>query len=189
MTKNHEDKTDEELVALSLEGQHNFSYLIDRYQAKLARYIRRISGLSPEDIEDLLQEVFIKIYKNLNNFDQKLKFSSWVYRICHNEVISNFRRRQARPQSVVFDEVDEFLKNLASDFDLIRETDKVFNRERVKKALSKLDFKYKEVLELRYQEEKDYKEISDILKKPTGTVATLINRAKKQLKQIIKIHE
>ena len=78
--KNYSNKTDEELVILSLENQNIFAYLINRYQKKIARYIKRISGLSDDDIEDVLQDVFIKTYRNLNAFDSNLKFSSWLYR-------------------------------------------------------------------------------------------------------------
>ena len=60
-----------------------------------------------------------------------------------------------------------------------KELERKFTSEEIRNILSKIDAKYKEVLVLRFLEEKDYKEISDILEKPMGTVATLINRAKK----------
>ncbi|MCD4760742.1 hypothetical protein K8R42_02475, partial [bacterium] len=66
--------SDTDLVKLVLKDQENFSYLIKRYQSKLLRYIRRISGLNIEDAEDVLQDVFIKVYQNLNSFDTSLKF-------------------------------------------------------------------------------------------------------------------
>lgn len=170
-------KTDEELVRLALENQACFAYIVERYQKKLLSYILRISGFSREDAEDVLQEVFIKIYVNLNSFDDNLKFSSWIYRITHNEVINNYRKKKARPQSVM-DLDDEFLNNLASDMRTDKLADGKFLKENVKRAMEQLDAKYREVLILRFWEDKDYKEISDILKKPMGTVATLISRAK-----------
>src|SRR3989339_1384271 len=93
-------KTDEELVSLSLQNQDNYLFLIRRYQDKLLRYIQRISNVSLEDAEDILQEVFIKVYYKLNDFDPDLKFSSWIYRITHNQVISHYRKTQARPKTV-----------------------------------------------------------------------------------------
>ena len=66
--KNIEKLSDEELVSLTLKNQEDFLYLINRYQAKLGRYIRRIAGVGKEDTEDLLQDVFIKVYQNLNSF-------------------------------------------------------------------------------------------------------------------------
>ena len=80
--------TDEELVSLSLKDSKSFGELIRRYEDKFGRFVRRKAILSKEDTEDLLQDIFIKIYLNLNAFDKSLKFSSWGYRIAHNETIS-----------------------------------------------------------------------------------------------------
>lgn len=174
--------SDTDLVKLVLKDQENFSYLIKRYQSKLLRYIRRISGLNIEDAEDVLQDVFIKVYQNLNSFDTSLKFSSWIYRITHNQVISNFRKKQARPQEISGDN-ELILNNIVSDLDMGRDIDLGYARENIDKILNSLDIKYREVLVLKFLEEKEYKEISDILKKPMGTVATLLNRAKKQFRE------
>jgi len=179
-------KTDEELVALTIENQDFFSCLVDRYTEKLTRYIMRISASTREDAEDLLQEVFVKAYRYLNDFDQSLKFSSWIYRIAHNQVISQWRKTKSRPQVIKFEADEDFLKFIANDEDLALNTERKFEGEAVRDLLQELDEKYKEVLVLKFIEGKDYKEISDILEKPLGTVATLINRAKKQLKKIIE---
>lgn len=176
-------KTDEELVELVLTNEDNFSYLIKRYEGKLISYILRISNISFEEAEDILQEVFIKVYQNINEFDPSLKFSSWIYRITHNQVISNFRKNKARPQSAFGDVSDEKFHNLASDLDIIEEADQKILQKNIKKILEKIDIKYREVLVLKFIEEKSYQEISDILKKPMGTVATLINRAKKEFQK------
>ena len=66
----YETKTDEELVQLTLANQEIFAFLIQRYEQKLFSYIRKITNLSEPEIEDVLQDVFIKVYKNLNNFDK-----------------------------------------------------------------------------------------------------------------------
>jgi RNA polymerase sigma-70 factor, ECF subfamily len=178
------EKTDEDLVALTLKNQDFFACLVERYEPKLMRYIRRISSATQEDAEDLLQDVFLKVYRNLNDFDPSLKFSSWIYRIAHNQVISNWRKSKTRPQVLKFEADEDFLKFIASDVDLAGDTERKFSGEEVRKMLENLDDKYKEVLVLKFLEEKDYQEISDILEKPLGTVATLINRAKKQFAKI-----
>src|SRR3989338_2536563 len=138
------NKTDEELVALTLRNQDFFAQIMRRYEAKLTRYIRRISGVRAEEAEDILQDSFIKIYQNLNGFDRSLKFSSWAYRITHNQVISHFRKSQARPQTNAFD--TELLETLASDMDSARDIDVKLLRERLEKILEKIDIKYREVL-------------------------------------------
>ncbi|MFA6193813.1 MAG: RNA polymerase sigma factor [Parcubacteria group bacterium] len=180
------EKTDEELVALTIENQDFFSCLADRYTEKLTRYIMRISASTREDAEDLLQEIFVKAYRYLNDFDQSLKFSSWIYRIAHNQVISQWRKTKSRPQVIKFEADEDFLKFIAADEDLALDTERKFEGEEVRHLVDTLDEKYKEVLVLKFIEGKDYKEISDILQKPLGTVATLINRAKKQLKKTIE---
>ena len=179
-----ENKKDEEIVPLVLQDQDNFLYLMRRYEEKLSRYIRCISGLEKEDIEDLLQEIFIKVYENLNDFDTSLKFSSWIYRIAHNQTISNYRKTKSRPTTLSFDD-DPALANKASiKANFIKEIDQELDSASIKKILVKMDEKYREVLVLKFIEEKDYTEISDILQKPIGTVGALLNRGKAQFKKI-----
>jgi RNA polymerase sigma-70 factor (ECF subfamily) len=174
--------TDKELVQKSLENKDYFLLLSTRYEAPLLRYIKRLSGLNNEDCEDILQEVYIKTYLNLSSYNPKLKFSSWIYRITHNHTISELRKRHSRPINYLDPQDLVFLK---SNSDILRETDNKLDLEKVKTAIYSLKDKYKEVLILRILEEKEYSEIADILKKPMGTVSTLLNRALKKLNEII----
>ncbi len=178
---------DNDLVKLSLKNQDYFYCLILRYEDKLLRYIRRISSSSREDAEDILQEVFISVYKNLNDFDNKLKFSSWIYRIAHNQTISHWRKIQSRPKTISGDNEDNNLFDfIAGDDDILKSLERKCSAEQIREIIFSLDDKYRDVLVLKFLEDKDYKEISDILKKPMGTVATLINRAKKKLLKSLK---
>ncbi len=177
------NKTDEELVILILKEKEVYRYLIQRYGGKLKRYIIRLSGVSQEDAEDILQEVFIKTYRKLNDFDRKLKFSSWVYRITYNETVTYLRKRSRKPRTFNF-EINAFMLDaLKAGLDIEKDYDRKNLSENVSKIMNELGGKYKEVLVLRYIEDKDYEEISDILKKPIGTVATLLKRAKEQFKK------
>lgn len=180
---NIEEKTDEELVLQTLEDPEIYAFLVERYEEKLLRYIMRISSGSREDAEDTLQDVFLSAYKNLNDFDPELKFSSWIYRIAHNKVISHFRKVTARPKTTTYEGDSQLLNILASEEDIARDLEKKYTAEHVRKVIEQMEPRYKEVLVLKFLEDKDYKEISDILQKPMGTVATLINRAKKQFKE------
>lgn len=186
LAQKHTNKTDEELVSLSLENEAFFGVLISRYQGKLISYIRRISNSSYEEAEDVLQETFIKVYYNLNGFDTNLKFSSWIYRITHNQVISHYRKKKARPQSADWETTEKVFKTISSEFDITGDLDQKYLKENLNKLIHNLSEKYQEVLILKFLEEKEYKEISDILKKPMGTIATLLSRAKKQLKKEIE---
>ena len=182
--QDYSQKNDEELVALTLADQDVFYYLIKRYEKKLLNYILRISNTSRETAEDILQEVFIKIYKNLNGFDADLKFSSWAYRITHNETMSHFRKKQTKLKitSIDDDENNNLINLLKSSLDTQRDFSNKETSQKVRDVINLLSEKYSEILILRYLEEKDYQEISDILQIPMGTVATLINRAKTKLK-------
>jgi len=179
------NKTDEELVVLTLKDKENYQYLIQRYKDKLMRYVVRLSGAKTEDAEDILQEVFIKVYQKLNDFDPSLKFSSWIYRITHNETIDHLRKSKTRPQVVGFESNLIIMDLLKADLDIIKDIDKKYFAENIEKIISGLGEKYRDVIILKYKEDKDYMEISDILKKPPGTVATLLKRAKAQLKKEI----
>ena len=175
-----ETKTDNELVGMSLKDPDQFLCLSKRYENKLLRYIMRISKFSREDAEDVLADVFIKTYYNLNGFDKELQFSSWIYRIAHNETVSAIRKKVVRPQVSL--EVED-LERFGDDFDMTKDIDNSYDRKIIDEALSNLDEKYREVLVLRFLDEKDYVEIADILKKPVSTVGNLILRGKKLFKE------
>lgn len=188
----YENMSDLELVQLSLENKENFYYLIKRYELKIFHYIRRLTNVSQEEREDILQDIFIKVYRNLNGFNPNLKFSSWIYRIAHNEIINHYHKNKSRLKafSLNLDNNDVYRLD-----ELISDTDDIFNylithenADKIREVLAKLPNKYREILMLRYLEEKKYDEISDILCKPPGTVATLINRAKSKFKKIAKHH-
>jgi len=184
----YQELSDEELVKKSLDDQEVFYYLIKRYESKLMRYINRIASVTHEEAEDLLQEIFIKAYRHLNGFDQRLKFSSWVYRIAHNEVI-NFAKKRKRGTALIHasnngDTDNMVLDNLAGEDDVHGNFVAMESKERVWQVLMELPLKYREVLVLKFFENKSYREMSDILRKPEGTVATLVNRAKKKFLKI-----
>jgi RNA polymerase sigma-70 factor (ECF subfamily) len=180
-----QNKTDEQLVQKALDDVNSFGLLIERYEIKLMGYVMRISSFTVPEAEDILQEIFLKAWKNLRDFDSDLKFSTWIYRIAHNETISQFRKSRSRghDKKVSFD-IELF--DLSTDELSI--SDKLTRKERasiVHEVLEALSVDHREVLVLKYLEEKSYDEISDILRKPMGTVATLLSRAKKSFKQII----
>ncbi len=179
------NKTDEQIVVLTLKNQDYYLCLMKRYEAKLLNYILKISNINRENGEDALQEVFIKAYQNLNDFDLNFKFSNWMYSIAHNTTISAFRKKKVRPQTVPWEDKD--LNNiLESTLDVENTSLQKLTYKQVLKIINQLPLKYKDVLILKFVEGKDYQEMSDILRKPMGTIATLINRAKKSLKQELK---
>jgi len=180
-------KTDKDIVDLVVSWDIDAYYcIVNNYKDKLIKYILRISNISLEDAENLLQEVFIKSYEKINSYNDSYSFSSWIYRITHNTVI-DYHRKNRNSMVISIDNEDEEYKKLSDFLDsgINIELD-MRNKELVKKILEILNLledRYKEILILKFLEEKSYDEISDILKIPTWTVATLINRWKKQFKQ------
>jgi RNA polymerase sigma-70 factor (ECF subfamily) len=175
-----EMRSDAELIELSKSDPEIFGLLMERYQVQLFHYIRRITQLGVDDVQDLLQEVFIKIYQKLNEYNEELKFSSWAYRIAHNHIIDYFRKTNSRPKSSSLEDYEWEKIVIAS----VRIEKDIINRdcvEKVKKCIENLPLKYREVLILRFVQDLEYEEIMDILKKPKGSVATLIARGKSML--------
>ncbi len=180
-------KRDIELVARALKDANKFGDIVQYYEAPLGRYIRRLGCRENEDINDLLQNIFIKVYINLNDYDSSLKFSSWIYRVAHNETVSFFRKRNIRPSLITTEEGLNLLESIADTTDFLNTLNEKINADILSKALLKIEGKYRDVLVLHFFEEKDYGEISDILKIPIGTVGTFINRGKKRLRDAVFI--
>jgi RNA polymerase sigma-70 factor (ECF subfamily) len=183
MKSNLNKFSDEDLVREVLRDPENLSFLIDRYWEQLFYFVKRISYFSPDDIEDILQEVFIKVYKNINSFDSSYKFSTWVFQITRNTTIDAIRRKAVRPQEFSFDQED--LNRILVEGGLGIE-EKIVNKEKMEKVeevIKGLPFKYREVMILKFLEEKSYEEIVDVIRKPKGTVASLLNRGRKMFKE------
>lgn len=178
--------SDEEIVRLTLEHPNQYGLLVERYEPKLQRYINRLGVRVHDDQLDVLQEIFIKAYRNLNGFDTSLSFSSWIYRIAHNEAISFYRKKNVRPEGHLVGDSDEVLSFISSSSEGSEITfDKSINAKQVEVALATLDEKYREPIILRFFEHKEYDEISDILQIPIGSVGTLLHRGKKQLADVL----
>jgi len=181
-----EKKSDADLVRASLADREVFFYIVRRYERRLLSYIKRLTNVDDDESEDILQEVFIKVYLNLNDFNDDLRFSSWIYRIAHNHVISRYRKLKARPEGHAISIDDDGARHLASGIDIALSADSSLAKEAISSVLSGLDEKYREVLILKFLEERSYQEISYIIKKPAGTVASTINRAKAEFKLEMK---
>ena len=175
----YKELSDEELVQKSLKNIEFFAYLFERYEKKLLAYIVRSSSFSYEEAEEVLQESFIKAWKNLNSFDEDLKFSSWIYRIVHNTTISEWRKTQSKGKEHMHQVSEEIFQKIPDELDIEKKFLQKCDSKKIQEIIAEMPEKYKEILVLRFFEEMSYTEISDILKKPLGTIFTLVNRAKK----------
>jgi RNA polymerase sigma-70 factor, ECF subfamily len=181
-----QDDMDRALVAAALVEPRAYGTVIARYEHTLKRYVRRLLGSQQHAVDDVLQEVFMKAYVNLNDYDSTRPFSPWIYRIAHNEAISFLRKTKSEPHIVSGEDAALMLERVADLDDPDQALLRSRNQGDIHKALASLEQKYRDVLVLRYLEEKSYDEISDILHLPPGTVATLINRGLKRLREPLK---
>lgn len=180
-------KTDEEVVEMVKKNKQCYVCLMERYEDKMLRYVRRISGVSDETAQDIVQDIFLKVYININAFDPELKFSSWLYRIAHNETINFWRRNNKKKKANISWDDNEALQNIIKDEkNTEQDVYQKITNEKLLGAVNRLDEKYQDVIMLNYLEGKSYQEIADILNKPMGTVGTLINRAKIKLAEELK---
>jgi RNA polymerase sigma-70 factor (ECF subfamily) len=177
---------DQDLVRAALREPKAYAQIVRRYEAPLKRYVGRMLGGSSPSIEDVLQEVFIKAYVNLHDYDQRRRFSPWLFRIAHNEAHTLLRKQRTEPRVVSGEEGLLLLERMTEPADARTKLDIARDEERVRAALTDLDERYRDVMILRFLEDKNYEDISDILEMPMGTVATLISRGKQQLRRALR---
>jgi RNA polymerase sigma-70 factor (ECF subfamily) len=178
--------SDQELVVKTLDDKQKFAAIVRRYEAPLFRYIVRQGCKDTGMAQDLLQEVFIKAYLHLNDYDPTLTFSSWIYRIAHNETVSHFRKEKNRPCVLSRGEDDLLFERIVDGLGLEEPENQKHPTSEIQAAVDGLESRYRDIIVLKFFEEKSYEEISDILQMPEGTVATLINRAKKKIKACLE---
>jgi len=137
-----------------------------------------------DDINDVLQEVFVKVYTNINSFDANRKFSSWIYRIAHNELVNALKKREKKFLPLI--DLDVFLPYNISKENFNKNNDGRDIKNEVEEYLDKMTPKYKEVVILYYLEGLSYKEIADVLQIPVSTVGIRIKRGREIMKSIHK---
>jgi RNA polymerase sigma factor (sigma-70 family) len=175
--------TDEELVILYLQHQQTlyFSKLYDRYADKV--YSKCIALLKNETTaEDALQEIFVKIFMNLQNFEHKARFSTWVYSVSYNYCI-DFIRRQKKDKDLFVD--NEFAE--AHDLPDDDISDSLMLEMEAKYLLQTLDLLAtddKMMLLMKYQDNMSIKEIGEVIQKAESAVKMKLKRAKTRAREV-----
>jgi RNA polymerase sigma-70 factor, ECF subfamily len=183
---------DSAVVRSFLDGEERaFQELVDRYQTRLLNFVYRTIG-DREKAEDLVQEVFIRVYRHLHRFDASKKFSTWIYTIASNLAKNELRNRSRNPlvlfQTITKHWQDEerplqFEDALSRPDDLYR---KRHLRELVEEATARLPEHHRQVFVLRELEGKSYEEIAEITNCNLGTVKSRLNRARNSFAEIIE---
>lgn len=173
-------QSDEALVKRIQNGEIKlFEILMTRYQSKLLRYAHYLTN-SSENASDVVQTTFIQTYTNIQSFDVRKVFSSWIYRICHNEAMK-LHRSEKNFFHVSLDEIIPYFSTKETpESEAVAKEESAF----LKKNINLLKPDYKAVIVLFYFENKTYEDISDILHIPVNTVGTRIKRAKERLKKL-----
>ena len=179
------------VVTAFLSGEERaFQELADRYQARLLNFIYRTIG-DRERAEDLVQEVFIRVYPHLHRFDRSKKFSTWIYTIASNLAKNELRNRSRNPL-VLFQAIRknwqdddrplQFEDSGSRPDDMYR---KRHLRELVEQSVARLPEHHRQVFILRELEGKSYEEIAEITSCNLGTVKSRLNRARTAFASII----
>ncbi len=182
------ESMEDELIVKSVQNGELkcFDIIINKYNQQLFCYVMRFVK-NPDEAKDIVQNVFIKALNHIDSFDIKKKFSSWIYRIAHNESINYLTRK--KPKNIVSIDDDseqrEFVDLSDTTTTALDEWFQIELRDELHDAVAQLPDNYAEVIKLHYFEDKSYKEISESLSKPTSSVGTLLRRAKKRLLKIV----
>jgi len=188
------ESTDEEIILLYQNGQREaFKGLINRYTSPLYNFIARIADRN--NASDIVQEIFIKVWKNINNFDsKKASFKTWIFTIARNTATDFLRKKKI----LSFSDIEKnsgkdenafnksFSENIPDENLLPDEVlQKLEDNELLNKTLKKLPPDYREVLILHYQEEMTFSEIGKIINKNLNTVKSQHRRAILELRKML----
>ena len=182
--------TEARLAMLARGGDRSaFAGLVDLYKDKMYHLAYRMLGSSHE-AEDIAQETFLRVYTNLDRYDENQKFSTWIYRIATNLCIDRLRKRKASyslDAEMPDGEGADWYSLLPSN-QPTREEEVMLSetQEHIRKAIDTLPEKYKSVVILRYLQDMSLQEIGDVLDMPVTTVKTRVHRGREFLRK--KLH-
>ena len=173
------DRTDDQLVAAAQRGDRAaMDLLLRRHYDRAHAVCRRIAG-STRDADDAAQEPMIRVVRNIDSFDGRSAFGTWVYRIATNTALDELRKRKRRPQLHVVDD-DGDAPEQADEF-AHRHIDDVTDRITIDAALADLPEEFKAAVVMRDVGDLDYAEIAAALDVPIGTVKSRIARGRRML--------
>lgn len=189
------DLKERNLIRKAKQGDmHAFEELILKHEKIVYNLALRMMNHS-EDAKDISQEVFLKAYRSLCNFDERSAFSTWLYRITHNTCIDEMRKRKGKQSYSLEEELENeegsMQRQIADEGDtpeesLLREEQK----SEILQALGNLSEEHKAAIVLRDVKGLSYEEIAEILEVSLGTVKSRISRGRNQLKnEILKMRE
>jgi len=177
--------TDEDLIERFQNGDlYAFDLIVKRYKNQLLNFIFRFLG-NTEEAEDLVQETFLRVYRNRTAYQKVAKFSTWIYTIAGNLAKTELRKRKRRRffsiSELGFNEKDYDISDEA--YNPERDVDGRMKEEIIHEQIMALSPKFREVILLRDVQQLSYEEISVIVKIPLGTVKSRVNRGRLKLQE------
>lgn len=189
-----QEHTDQELVALARDGDRGaFQELVERYQRRVFNVCYGVVR-NREDAMDLVQETFIRVYRNLHRFKGDASFYTWIYRIAKNAGIDHIRRSKRR-QALDYDDAirrdpddatDDFMLPSPLGLNPARVVGRRELLEKIEDALSSLSEAHREVIILREIEGLSYQEIAEAVDISIGTVMSRLHHARKNMQQALE---
>lgn len=178
----YENSRDYELAIACQSGDRKaFQRLVRQYQEKVRGLVYSILS-DPDTMDDLVQEIFIKVYTSINRFEHRSNLGTWIYRIAVNHCRDEIRRRRVRRFfSMEKMELDPMEMSPTADKALLKKE----RIELVRWGLSKVSEKHRTIIVLRDFEDMSYEEIAEVLNLELGTVKSRLNRARLALKDVI----
>lgn len=169
-----------------MKGDKNtFQLIVHEYQKLVTVIVYRMISNSA-DLEDICQEVFIKIYHNLEGFKYQSKLSTWIARIAYTTTLNYIQKK--RPELMENNLMESTFRETSLEYNPSDWVESKDVQSHLNQAIEKMPVQYKMVLTLYHQEEKSYTEISEILNMPEGTVKNYLFRARKHLKTYLQTH-
>jgi RNA polymerase sigma-70 factor (ECF subfamily) len=180
--------SDEDLIfSFQQDNVEAFNEIVERYKNPLYNFVCRLLGDSIFS-EDIVQETFVRVYRNKHRYHRIAKFSTWIYTIASNLAKTELRRRKIKQffsiSSKGTEEKDYDLPDRTRDVE--KDVDRSMKQDAVLKEVDNLPSPFKEAVILRDIQDLSYEEISDILSVPLGTVKSRVNRGRARLQKRLK---
>jgi RNA polymerase sigma-70 factor (ECF subfamily) len=173
-----------EMLSNEIDFEKGFSCLIKKYQEKMYWHIRRMVHFH-DDADDIIQNTFIKIFKNIKGFKAQSKLYTWIYRIAINETLSFIKKKKKMNASSLDENLSELEMHLTAD--------SYFDGDKAQlallKAIETLPERQKMVFNLRYYDELSYKDMSEVLDVSEGSLKASFHHAVKKVEEYLKQNE
>ena len=175
----------EELIIEKIRNEetrnYGFNLLVREYQERVYWHVRKMV-ISHDDADDLVQEIFVKVWKNLNSFREDAKLYTWIYRIATNECLTFLKKKKRKYLIPIHDVSQELSEKLDEDVQISGDEVQL----KLQKALLKLPDKQRVVFNMKYFEEMKFTEIAEITGTSVGALKANYHHAVKKIEEFIK---